>query len=45
MCNKTEDMKLFYNKGHICPYCDSLFSEVIDLIAHIKDTHENRKNG
>ena len=45
MCNKTEDMMRIYNKDHICPYCDSLFSEVIDLIAHIKDTHENHKNG
>ena len=39
MCNKTEDMKYFYNKDHICSYCNSMFSEVLDLIAHIKEMH------
>jgi len=25
---------------HQCPYCDSHFIELIDLIAHIKEVHK-----
>lgn len=40
MCNKTEDMMRMYVKEHHCPYCESMFSEVLDLVAHIKEKHE-----
>jgi hypothetical protein len=40
MCNKTEDMMRAYAQKHNCSYCESVFSEVLDLIAHIKETHE-----
>jgi hypothetical protein len=27
-------------REHQCPYCDSHFIELVDLIAHIKEVHK-----
>ena len=28
-------------QDHNCPYCDSQFSELLDLVAHIKEDHKD----